>query len=54
MKSQSTTRRPIVGIIFFTMLMLIIWAVDAAIGLPLNIIEAAILATVFSSLAVAL
>ena len=54
MKSQKTTRKPIAGIIFFTMLVLVIWAVDATFGLPSNVLNAAMLATVFSSLAVAL
>ena len=54
MKSQTTTRKPIAGAIFFVTLVLIIWACDVAFGLPTNVVRAGLLATVFSSLAVTL
>lgn len=53
MKSQ-TVRNPTAGVIFLLSLLFIIWVVDLTFGLPINVLRAAILATIFSSLAVTL
>lgn len=54
MQSQKTTRNPVAGVMLFLTLMSVIWACELMFGLPANTIRAAILATVFSSLAVTL